>query len=239
MKMHMTLFDKSVERISHATVWMKYSNRVWQAQGRGSFDTEKQRLVLHNWRHLKCSQATVMHAWKEPDLAWISSLLFNVVDVHVSHAHCRKIAWILSLRVNRWIYVPVLTQRKHTSVVWMLTHISLRVFSVHVCVHVRRESKHCSSYSALSDTVLAEAWSGYADHRQQPVNPFVVTLQTGSNTMLPQHGDTAFIPCLNLWWCIHNAGQESTTGTHRPRKQSSLPSEFIAWVWSIPWDGCN
>lgn len=38
-----------------------------------------------------------------------------------------------------------------------------------------------------------------------------------------QHSDTAFIPCLNLCWCIHKAGQEFATGTHHSGNQSFLP----------------
>lgn len=45
--------------------------------------------------------------------------------------------------------------------------------------------------------------------------------------MLPQHSDTAFIPCLNLCWCIHKAGQECATGTHRSGNQSFLPSALL------------
>lgn len=44
--------------------------------------------------------------------------------------------------------------------------------------------------------------------------------------MPPQHSDTAFIPRLNLCWCIHKAGQECATGTHRSRNQSFLLSAF-------------
>lgn len=51
--------------------------------------------------------------------------------------------------------------------------------------------------------------------------------ETGSNTMPPQHSDTAFILRLNLCWCIHKAGQECATGTHRSGNQSFLPSAYL------------
>lgn len=37
--------------------------------------------VLHNWRYLKSSQVTALHAWGKENLKWIFTLLFNVAGM--------------------------------------------------------------------------------------------------------------------------------------------------------------
>lgn len=88
-------------------------------------------------------------------------------------------------------------------------------------------SEESPKNGVYSSPILAEAQQqrSYVDQQQQPVNPFVV--KYSKQAMPPQHSDTAFIPCFNLCWCIHKAGQEWATGTHRSRNQSVLPSAFL------------
>lgn len=106
-------------------------------------------------------------------------------------------------------------------ITWMLHGFSV------VCECTRERQRRVQKNVVYPSPILAEAQQqrSYVDLQQQPVNPFVVTYS--KQAMPPQHSDTAFIPCFNLCWCIHKAGQEWARGTHRSRNQSVLPSAFL------------
>lgn len=135
-----------------------------------------------------------MHAWEEPNLKWIRSWLFNALGLVCSCCTGIPFYVIMDFRSE-----------------------PLPGFTCHW-------TEECSRLQSCQKSSLcwgSEKW-GYTDRRQQPVDPFAVTVEQHSAASVTQ----LFIPWLNLCWCIHKAGQKCSTSTHHSGNQSFLPSVF-------------
>lgn len=150
---------------------------------------------MHNWRYLKSFKPLQCTHEKNQILSEfaLDFLMHWGLCAHAALASRSMLSWILG--VSLYLVLPVTEQ-----------------------------TEECSRLQSCQKSSLcwgSEKW-GYTDRRQQPADPFAVTVEQHSAASVTQ----LFIPWLNLCWCIHKAGQKCSTSTHHSGNQSFLPSVF-------------